>query len=143
MQVYLDFAARHWELFALLALVIALIIGNEIFRYVRGTTSVGVGEALRLHNHEDAAVLDIREINEYREGHIPAARSVPLATLKDKLAELKVPKDRPIIVYCRSGTRSPTATSMLRKNGFERAFNLAGGLQAWEQANLPINKGRK
>jgi len=143
MQVYLDFAARHWELFALLALVIALIIGNEIYRYVRGTTSVGVGEALRLHNHEDAALLDIREIAEYRDGHIPAARNIPLASLKDKLAEFKVPKDRPIIVYCRSGTRSPSATSMLRKQGFDKAYNLAGGLHAWEQANLPINKGRK
>lgn len=143
MQVYLDFAARHWELFALLVLVIGLIIGNEIYRYMRGTTSVGVGEALRLHNHENAAVLDIREITEYRDGHIPSARNIPLPSLKDKLTELKMPKDRPIIVYCRSGTRSPSAASMLRKQGFEKAYNLSGGLQAWEQASLPINKGRK
>ena len=143
MQVYVDFAARHWELFALLALVIVLIIGNEVYRYLRGTASVGVSEALRLHNHEDAALVDIREVAEFREGHIPAARNIPLPSFKTKLADIKLAKDRPIIVYCRSGNRAPSATSMLRKQGYDRAYNLSGGLLAWEQANLPISKGRK
>jgi rhodanese-related sulfurtransferase len=143
MQAYVDFAARHWELFGLLALVSAMFVGNEIYRQIRGATGLAVSDALRLHNDEDATLLDLREVSEFREGHIPAARNVPLSALQDKLLELRLPKDRPIILYCRTGSRSASACSQLRKQGYAKAYNLTGGLLAWEQAGLPVAKGRK
>jgi rhodanese-related sulfurtransferase len=143
MQDYLDFAIRHWELFALLGLVLALIIGNEIFRKIRGSTGLSVNETLRAHNDEDAILLDVREVTQYRDGHIPGAKNTPLSALKEKLSELKLPKDRPVIFYCETGSRSGGASSQLRKQGHERAYSLIGGFNAWQQASLPVAKGRK
>jgi rhodanese-related sulfurtransferase len=64
---------------------------------------------------------------------------VPLGQLA-KHAELGKYKNRPVIAICRSGMRSGRACSVLRKNGFEQVYNLAGGISAWERANMPMEK---
>ena len=143
MQQYIDFVIKEWVLFALLAAVVVLFIGNEVLRVVRGTSAVSVTEALNLFNRENALMLDIQEVEEFRNGHLPDARGMPLSTLKERLGELKISKDRPIVVYCRSGNRSVGACSILKKQGFENVQSLSGGLLAWQNANLPTAKGRK
>jgi len=143
MEQYLDFATRNWMLFALLGAILVLIVVNEVYRKLRGASSVTPQQALSLFNDQDAVMIDVREVGEYRDGHLPNARNLPLGNIDDRIKELKVPKNRPIIVYCRTGNRAGGAQSALKKNGFENVHLLAGGLHAWENASLPTAKGRK
>lgn len=107
---------------------------------ITGAREVGSLEAIRLINHQDALVLDVRENQEFAAGHVPNARHIPLGQLGSRLPELEKFKGRPVVVVCRSGARSGRACAVLRKNGFEQVYNLGGGMTAWEQANMPVEK---
>ena len=96
-------------------------------------------KATRLFN-DDALILDVREDKEYAAGHIPKAKHIPLGSLSNRIKELDKHKNKPILVTCRSGQRSARACGMLKKAGFETVFNQAGGIIAWERANLPVDK---
>jgi rhodanese-related sulfurtransferase len=107
--------------------------------YVRGGgKGVSVSEATLLINREDALVLDVRETHEWSAGHIPNARHVALGQLNKHLSELEKFKGRPVIVCCASGNRSSSACGALHRAGFDRVFNLSGGLGAWTGAGLPV-----
>ncbi len=100
-------------------------------------------EATMLINREDAVVVDVRDSAEYAQGHIPNARHLPLAELARRSTELDKFKERPIILCCASGARSASAISTLQKAGFEKLFNLRGGLFEWEKAGQPITRKKK
>jgi sulfur-carrier protein adenylyltransferase/sulfurtransferase len=74
-------------------------------------------------------LLDVREPQEYERGCLPGARLVPLGELARRLGEIG--RDRPVVVYCRSGGRSARAAKILREAGFADVKNLAGGILAW------------
>jgi len=120
-----------------------MLLWPLVTRIMHGSQDVGVNEAVLLINQKDALVLDVREPSEYSAGHIPNARNLPAAQLKDRLQELERWKARPVIVHCRNGQRSGAATAVLRQAGFAEAVRLRDGLAAWEQANLPIQKGAR
>lgn len=126
-------------------IVIALFSGSMLLwsmfgNRIRGIKEVDSTAALQLINHKDAVVLDVREPDEYQAGHVLNARLIPLGKLKERIAELEKHKDQPIVVVCRSGNRSGTACVMLGKQGFTQAYNLAGGMMAWQKASLPVEK---
>ena len=83
-------------------------------------------------------LLDVRQPEEYREGHIAGARLIPLGDLGRRIEEL--PRDREIVCVCRSGSRSGTAARQLTAAGL-KAANLRGGMIAWVRAGLPAKKG--
>jgi rhodanese-related sulfurtransferase len=112
------------------------LFGNRF----RGIKEVNSAEALQLINHKNAIVLDVRESSEYDAGHVLNAKLVPLGKLKERIGELEKYKDQPIVVVCRSGNRSGTACFILGKQGFSQAYNLAGGVQAWQKSSLPLEK---
>ena len=126
----------------LLLFVVAFVSGAmllwPVFRRSAGGPWVSTAEATHLINREDALVVDVREPGEYGAGHILGAKNVPLSRLDD--GELVKRKERPVIVYCDSGERSGKAISALKKQGFTRVVNLTGGLKAWQQAGLPVEK---
>ena len=117
----------------------AMLLWSFFGGKVSGVTQVDTLEATRLIN-QDALVLDVREDKEYVAGHIPKARHIPLSALPSRLGELEKFKSKPIVVNCRSGQRSARACGILKKHGFEKAVNLAGGIMAWESAHLPVEK---
>lgn len=94
--------------------------------------------ATRLINDSHAVILDVRDAAEFASGHLPNARNIPLAELSNRSGEL--PSGKPVLVCCATGNRSGSAATMLRKAGRDQIFNLAGGLQGWRQAGLPIIK---
>lgn len=105
--------------------------------------SVGPAEATQLINREDAHILDVREASEYAAGHLPEAKNIPTSVLAGRIGELDKFKDKPIIVCCASGMRSNKACGELKKQGFEKLYNLTGGVDAWVGAGYPIKKGAK
>lgn len=79
-------------------------------------------------------VVDVRSDMEWESGHLAGAKHIPLGHLATRLAEL--PKDQPLVMQCQSGARSAIAASLLRREGFPDVSNLAGGIQAWNDAGL-------
>ena len=110
--------------------------GNRL----RGVNEVDSAAALQLINHKDAVILDVREENEYRAGHILNAIWIPLGKIDSRLGELERHRNQPVVVYCRSGQRSASGCALLKKHGFTQAFNLEGGVVAWQKAGLPVEK---
>ena len=90
-----------------------------------------------IRNRDDVILLDVREDDEFKAGHIPGAEWIPLGQLSSRLDEL--PKDKTIVAVCRSGNRSGQATELLRQNGFD-AHNMQGGMNSWVQAGLDVEK---
>ncbi len=89
------------------------------------------GEEL-LREKADVLFIDVRQPEEYRAAHIPGALLIPLGELEQRLAE--VPRDRDVVVVCRSGGRSTRACGLLSGHGYERIRNLQGGMLAWRGA---------
>lgn len=140
MEHIIPFITNHPMLFAALAGIIGLIIWTELQAFTRGYQTISPQQAVQLINREDALVLDVREDRELTQGKIAGARHIPIGVLKNRLDELRKNQDRPIITYCRTGQRSGQASNLLHKQGFAKVYNLAGGLLAWEGANLPTIK---
>ncbi len=93
--------------------------------------------AQQAHNlvGEGAILLDVREDAEWRAGHAPKARHLPLGRLPSRLRE--VPSNRTIVTVCRSGARSARAATLLTGEGHD-VVNLSGGMHAWVRAGLPV-----
>ena len=140
MQEYIDFARNNFLIVAGFIAVLGFIIKTEISRLTRKYKQIGVNEAVMLLNKNNPIVLDVREDKEIQQGgKIAGAKHITLGQFSSKIAELGDDKQRPILVYCRSGSRSGHACQMLTKSGYEDVSNLAGGILAWEAANLPIS----
>jgi rhodanese-related sulfurtransferase len=105
--------------------------------------SVNPGEATLLINREDAHIVDVREAAEFASGHLPEAKNIPVSKLADRISELEKFKEKPIILCCASGMRSNKAAGELKKQGFTRLYNLAGGVDAWGGAGYPVKKGTR
>jgi len=140
MQAGVNFVVNNWYLFVVLAVVLALLIWPVLRQLMYGITSVGVNQALGLINRQAGVLVDVREPAEHPSGRIPNAILLPLSGLKGRLAELEKFKNRPIVLYCRSGQRSSRAAVILRKHGFASVHNLAGGILAWQAENMPMEK---
>ena len=140
MQRFIEFAGNHPELFLALGVISGLLAWTFIRSQFQGWRGVGPAEATLLINHQDAVVLDIREDSEYRDGYILNSIHIPLSQVKDAVGRLEKYKGRPVVVSCRSGSRSGVACSTLAKHGFDQLYNLKGGILAWQSANLPLVK---
>ncbi|WP_296751523.1 rhodanese-like domain-containing protein [Thiobacillus sp.] len=134
-----QFLQDNWMLLALALASGGMLVWSFIGGKLSGVEQADTLKATRLYN-DDALVLDVREDKEYAAGHIPKARHIPLGQLAGRLQELDKFKSKPILVACRSGQRSARACGMLKKAGFETVYNLAGGIVAWQRANLPVTK---
>jgi len=128
----------------LMLIAVAIISGGMLlWPLVRRTTGgpyVTPQQATHLINREDATVVDVRDPGEYGTGHILGAKNVPLARIEDGANDLAKRKEKPVIVYCDTGARGSKAIAALKKQGFARVSNLNGGIGAWQQAGLPVEK---
>jgi rhodanese-related sulfurtransferase len=131
---------RNNLLYFVTALVSGAMLLWPLVRRSTGGPWVTPAQATHLVNREDAVIVDVREANEFAAGHVLGARNVPLARMETAAAELMKKKDRPVIVYCDGGDRSAKALAALKKQGFTRAANLSGGIKAWQDAGLPVEK---
>jgi rhodanese-related sulfurtransferase len=134
-----QFIQDNWMLVALAVASGAMLAWTFIGSKLSGIEQADTLKATRLFN-DDALILDVREDKEFASGHIPKAKHIPLGKLSSRMQELDKFKSQPILVTCRSGQRSARACGMLKKAGFETVYNQAGGILAWERANLPTTK---
>jgi rhodanese-related sulfurtransferase len=99
---------------------------------------IDVQTAAALRERPDVVILDVREQDEWDAGHIPGAVFMPMGQVPDRLSE--IPKDKTVIVQCRSGNRSDQVTTFLEQQGFTNILNMAGGINAWQSAGLPVEQ---
>ena len=136
----MKFFIENWYLVAAMIVSGAYLIWPEIQKLLGASAEVGTLEAVQLINQKNAVILDVREATEYSGGRIANAKQIPLSELANKLKELERFKEKPIIVTCRAGLRSAGAVKVLKQNAFNQVYQLKGGLTAWQQANLPLEK---
>jgi rhodanese-related sulfurtransferase len=109
---------------------------------IQGATAGGLStaNAVQLINRERAVVVDVSETEEFAQGHVGGAKNVPVGQLEQRLPEVVKNKTVPLILVCPNGARANRALAVAKKLGYEKAQVLAGGLKAWKEANLPVEK---
>ena len=137
MEQFFSFMGNHPILVGTFLLLLFLFFRNE---RTRAGATVGTQELVRLVNKENAVVLDVRERNEFIEGHIVDALNIPFASLESRLDEISQHKETPIVIACKMGQHSGAAGTLLRKNGFTNVTRLTGGYAEWRAQNLPVVK---
>ena len=139
---FIQFLQKGYNpLLALTALVAGGMLLWPLVRRGAGGPWVNTARAIELINREDALLLDVRDAGEYGAGHILGAKNVPLARVEEGANDLAKRKERPLVVYCDTGTnRAAKAIAALKEQGFARVVNLNGGIGAWQQAGLPVEK---
>jgi rhodanese-related sulfurtransferase len=91
-------------------------------------------------NREEAQIVDLRDADEFRQGHIAGSVNIPMSQLSERIAELDKYKDRPVVLVCKMGTSASLAGRQLRGRGFQRVARMQGGIQGWRADNLPVVK---
>ncbi len=116
--------------------------GMLLWPAVQGATASGLSTAMAVQqiNRERAVVVDVCEADEFATGHVGGAKHIPLGQLEQRLGDMVKNKTVPLILVCGTGSRAARAAGIARKLGYEKAQPLAGGLKAWKEANLPIEK---
>jgi rhodanese-related sulfurtransferase len=121
--------------------IFAEVIANNGKEQAYGTVAADALNTELIEN-PDLFVIDVREASELEEtGHIPGAVNIPVKTLADNPALLPADLDAPIVVYCKSGTRSTWAWTILNALGYTNVRNMAAGMNGWLAAQLPTEPG--
>ena len=137
MEQLFTFIGNHPLLVGAFVVFLILFIRNEMSR---GGATVSAQKLVQLVNVENALVIDVRDANEYSEGHIVDAINIPFANFEARSDELNKHKDKPLIVACKIGQHSGTVGTILRKKGFTNVLRLTGGMAEWRGQNLPVVK---
>lgn len=103
-----------------------------------GYVDVSVQQGKEMIERGEVFILDVRTQEEYNESHIMGSTLIPVEELDSRLKEL--PRDKKILVYCRTGHRSVTASDILVKNGFTQVYNMKGGITEWKNAGYEVVK---
>jgi rhodanese-related sulfurtransferase len=118
------------------------LIGNELSRFTRGYRAISPAQLTALINRENALVVDVSAPADFEKGHVIGARSVAMSQFDPENKQLAKARELPVALVCRNGTTSAVAAKRLSKAGFKQVYWLDGGLVTWQQADMPIAKGR-
>jgi len=142
LEELLAFAGRHAYLsLALVGLTLAIAY-TEVARLFRGYKPLRPAALTALINRDNALVIDLSSSSEFEKGHIPGSRNVAPSQFDPENKQLVAAKSLPVVAVCRTGPASADAAKRLKKAGFEHVYWLDGGIAAWQQADLPLVKGR-
>ncbi|ADX47656.1 rhodanese-like domain-containing protein [Paracidovorax avenae] len=134
----MNFFIDNWYL-VLVALVSGAMLLLPVFREAAGG-SLTAARAVQLINREKAVVVDVSEPDEFAAGHVGGAKNVPLGQLEERLPQVVKNKSVPLVLVCAKGARAQRAVAVARKLGYDKAEALAGGLKAWRDASMPVEK---
>ena len=135
-----EFVMNNLALVALFFASGAMLLWPEISRLAGGGNEIGTLEATRLINRGPHLVLDVGDGTEFAAGHLPKARNIPVRELSKRIDEIAKFKDKPVLVTAKANARAGAATRFLKRSGFNNVYLLKGGVAAWEQASLPVEK---
>ncbi|MFO1380796.1 MAG: rhodanese-like domain-containing protein [Chitinivorax sp.] len=131
---------EYWGLLLIVALMFGLLFPPLLMKGNAAVKQLTPDAARLLIEQQGAIVLDVRSGVELATGRLPGAMHIPLGELENRLAELEAWRDKPVVVNCQMGGRSLSACQLLKKHGFSDIYNLKGGIAAWRQASLPVQR---
>lgn len=125
---------QSYTLFILIIALLAFILYRKFFRTTnRNITNISTEEAHQLiETNRDLVIIDVRTKQEFKAGHIPGSKSIPVGEFASRINELKKYKDTPILVHCASGGRSPAAVRILLEHDFSNIYHMKQGLNGWK-----------
>lgn len=142
MEQLMTFVMGHWELWLAFAVLLGFVVALEFRQQLSGVPRLSPQQVTDKINHDHAVVVDVRESTAFNTGHIQGAVNVPLDTIEDRPKQLSRLKGKSLIIACQTGQQH-TAVTKLHKAGFEDLNCLAGGINAWRSANLPLVKNKQ
>lgn len=135
-----QFIINHWVLWSLLVIMLILIYINELLTQKKRAKELSPQAAVNLINHDNATVIDLRDADTFSKGHIIDAVRVSAEDFnQQRMAKYK---EKPIILVCAKGLQSAPLATKLKQEGFTQPMVLAGGMAAWQAADLPMIKGK-
>lgn len=137
MAQIIEFIGNHTLLFIAFFMTLGMLVYTEYMRLSTANSALSPYDATQKMNTGESIFIDVRDESEFKSGHLLNARSMPVSKFDERLHEIEKFKQKDIVVYCDSGMRASRAIGKLKKAGFSNLFTLAGGLVAWEKANLP------
>jgi rhodanese-related sulfurtransferase len=140
MSQFMQFVANHWVLWLALVVVLIAVFIYEVKAQQQQGAGVSPQGAVGLINHESAIVIDVRNQDAFRQGHIIDSISSSANLLEDK--KMNKYKSKSVILVCANGTHSGQLAPKLKGDGFTHVTVLRGGINAWKEAQLPLVKGK-
>lgn len=138
-----QFIPHHILLVAAFIVIILALIGLEVSRKFRGFRELTPGALVQMINRASPLVIDLSAIADFEKGHITGSKHVVASQFDPENKDLAKAKDLQVVTVCRNGIESGKAAKRLVKAGFKNVATLAGGIGAWQRADLPLAKGRK
>lgn len=144
MQEYIPFVQENLILVvAWVGLLVAIVV-TTLKQQMAGYKYASPAEATLLVNHNDAVLVDVRNKDEFRTGHIAGAVHISAKEIRENnFAQIENKKTNPIIVVCKTGQTAVESANLLIKAGFEQVHILKDGLISWNEAKLPLVSGKK
>ncbi|MGQ0287335.1 rhodanese-like domain-containing protein [Pasteurellaceae bacterium 22721_9_1] len=141
MPLAIQFAKNH----TLLVAAWFAIFGATIYVFVKTALSkvkiISNSQAVALMNNQDAVIIDLRSIDEFKRGHIIHSQHfLPTDIKNHNLGKLEQHKDKAVILVCATGMNARTSAEILAKQGFSQVHVLQEGIAGWNGANLPLEK---
>ena len=137
-----EFISAHPILSLGLVAVTFALIANELSRFTRGYRALTPALLTHLINRENALVVDVSPLNDFEKGHIVGSRNVVMSQFDPENKKLAAARALPVVLVCKDGQASGGAAKRLRAAGFEQVYVLDGGIAGWQQADMPLVKGR-
>ena len=137
--MYIDFLTEYWYLFTMLLVILFLLSMDP---GSRGSNSriINPVQIPPLQTRQHAVVVDLNDTEKFRVGHISQSINIPFASLEDSIGKIRKHQKKPIILTCENGVNSKKAMAALKKHDFSDVYSLAGGLAAWRNEGLPLEK---
>lgn len=140
MERNIEFITNHWMLciaFVVVSYLLVQELFDNVFKHYKAINST---QAVAQLNNIETIILDVSETKDFNKGHITDSINLPWAKLEKDISPLEKYKDMPMLVLCQTGARSAPACKQLYKKGFYQIINLSGGIQAWEDQKLPVDR---
>jgi len=138
-----EFIGNHVALSALFAVLLVALIATHISALFSKIKELSPAGLTVLINRETPLLIDISPRDSFEKAHVPGSRHVAMSQFDPENKSLAKAKDLPVVLICRSGQTASKAAQRLVKAGFSSVYVLAGGMSAWQQAQLPVAKGNK
>ncbi|MFT6927507.1 MAG: rhodanese-related sulfurtransferase [Psychromonas sp.] len=141
MQQYIDFFSSEPILSIAWVAIAAMLLQSLVKSKISGVKSIEAQDAIMMINKQNAIIVDVRPVDQYKKGHIVNAKNIPVSQIDEgNFSDIEKHKEAPIILVCASGDRSSGAAGKLRKAGFTQVSNLLSGMNGWAEAKLPTTK---
>jgi rhodanese-related sulfurtransferase len=139
MERLIEYVTRHPLLASAILVALVVVVVFESRLRSKGESAISSQDLIRLMN-QGALVLDIRKPAEFDAGHVNGAKQLDSDKILTAGESFKRFKDKPVVVYCDSGSLAAAAVRQLVHQGFTKAFQLRGGFAGWRSENLPVTK---